>query len=133
MPETLKYCDSLTAAQATMSEIYSVFQDFVSNFNKYNCPLACHQKSYTVKINYLHKHSWPEMKIFPRQWRETSAVVAIAFRSLLVEERVEAYVYDLENLMTSIGGNLGLFLGFSCFSTFAALLKIMFDKFHKGQ
>jgi hypothetical protein len=52
--------------------------------------------------------------------------VAVSYRSLLVEERVETIVYDLESLMTSIGGNLGLFLGFSCFSTFLKILKFIF-------
>ena len=44
--------------------------------------------------------------------RSTSAMannmtaLTLAYSSLLVEERVETYVYDFENLMTSIGGNL---------------------------
>ena len=32
--------------------------------------------------------------------------LTLAYSSLLVEERVETFVYDFENLMTSIGGNL---------------------------
>jgi hypothetical protein len=55
--------------------------------------------------------------------------VAVSYRSLLVEERVETIVYDLESLMTSIGGNLGLFLGFSCFSTSLEILKFIFKTF----
>jgi hypothetical protein len=33
-----------------------------------------------------------------------------------VEETVVTLVYDMENFLTALGGNLGLFLGFSCFS-----------------
>jgi hypothetical protein len=47
---------------------------------------------------------------------------------LLIEESFETFVYDLENLMTSLGGNLGLFLGFSCFSTAVVILKWIFRK-----
>jgi hypothetical protein len=36
----------------------------------------------------------------------TTTGLTLAYRSLLVEERIETFVYDLENLMTSIGGNL---------------------------
>jgi hypothetical protein len=36
----------------------------------------------------------------------TMTGLTLAYRSLLVEERIETFVYDLENLMTSIGGNL---------------------------
>jgi hypothetical protein len=32
--------------------------------------------------------------------------LTFAYSSLLVEERVETFVYDVESLMTSIGGNL---------------------------
>ena len=129
VPENFQYCDSLTAAQNTMFEFYSAFGAFVSNFSKYNCPLPCRQLSYTYNIKYFHKHSWPDMKGSPRELMETGGIVALAYSSLLVEERYEAYVYDLENLMTSIGGNLGLFLGFSCFSTFVTLLKFLFHKY----
>ena len=54
--------------------------------------------------------------------------LTIAYSSLLIEERVETYVYDMENLLTSIGGNLGLFLGFSCFSSILVLLEFIFKK-----
>jgi hypothetical protein len=35
-----------------------------------------------------------------------SMALTFAYSSLLVEERVETFVYDVESLMTSIGGNL---------------------------
>ena len=35
-----------------------------------------------------------------------TTTLTLAYSSLLVEERVETFVYDFENLMTSIGGNL---------------------------
>ncbi len=41
----------------------------------------------------------------------------------MVEERVEALVYDEVNFIAAAGGNLGLFLGFSCFSVLIALMK----------
>jgi len=43
--------------------------------------------------------------------------------SFMVEERVEALVYDEVNFIAAAGGNLGLFLGFSCFSVLIALMK----------
>ena len=85
-------------------------------------------KSYNYNIKYLHRHSWIDFENTPIETLEKAGAVSLAYNSLLVEERIEAYVYDLENLMTSIGGNLGLFLGFSCFSTFVALLKFFCNK-----
>ena len=125
----IAFCDSLTDAQATLRQIYNVVQEFFSNFSKNNCPLPCTHKSYNYNLKYLHRHSWIDFENTPKETLEKARAVSLAYNSLLVEERIEAYVYDLENLMTSIGGNLGLFLGFSCFSTFVALLQFFFNKF----
>ena len=129
VPETFPYCDSLAAAQATMKQNYIVILDFVSHFSKNHCPLPCTRKSYNYNIRYLHRHSWIDFENSSKEFMETAGAVSLSYSSLLIEERVEAYVYDWENLMTSIGGNLGLFLGFSCFSTFVAVLKLCFAKF----
>jgi hypothetical protein len=34
--------------------------------------------------------------------------LSLVYSSLLIKESFESFVYDLENLMTSLGGNLGL-------------------------
>ncbi len=52
--------------------------------------------------------------------------VYLFYHSMLAEQKREAYIYDLGNLMTSLGGNLGLFLGFSCFSTLMFFIKYLF-------
>ena len=129
VPDNFTYCDSLYTAQYTQSNISNSITDFLSNFSKYNCPLPCSHKSYTYNLKYFHKNSWIDVDNSTTALIETAGVVTLSFSSLLVEERKEAYMYDLENLMTSIGGNLGLFLGFSCFSTFVALLQFFFNKF----
>jgi hypothetical protein len=43
----------------------------------------------------------------------------------LVEEKMETLVYDEANFLTATGGNLGLFLGFSCFSLLAGILETL--------
>jgi hypothetical protein len=42
-----------------------------------------------------------------------------------VEEKMETLVYDEANFLTATGGNLGLFLGFSCFSLLAGILETL--------
>ena len=129
VPQNFTYCDTLKSAQATFSNISNSNGEFLSNLTKYGCSLPCNQKSYTYNLKYFHKHSSIDFDNTTAAVTETSGVFALSFGSLLVEERKEAYVYDVENLITSIGGNLGLFLGFSCFSTFVALLKLVYKKF----
>ena len=50
------------------------------------------------------------------------------FESFAIEEQVESLVYDEANFWAAVGGNLGLFLGFSCLSLLFDLIKL-FDKF----
>ena len=127
--ENVKYCDSLNMAKTALSQIFSSLTDFFSNFSQYKCPLPCLHRSYNFNIKYFHTHSWIGLENYTTEIIEKTGLVSLTYSSLLIEDRVEAYVYDLENFMTSIGGNLGLFLGFSCFSTFVALLEFFFKKF----
>jgi hypothetical protein len=46
---------------------------------------------------------------------------------LNIEEKTEALVYDFGTFLAAIGGNLGLFLGFSCLSLLLILIS-MFEK-----
>ena len=46
-----------------------------------------------------------------------------------VEEKIETLEYDLANLLVSAGGNLGLFLGFSCFSVMLSVINWLNAKF----
>jgi hypothetical protein len=44
---------------------------------------------------------------------------------LAIEERVESLVYDVPTLLVATGGNLGLFLGFSCLSVGLGMIKLL--------
>jgi len=41
---------------------------------------------------------------------------------MTVEAKKESYVYDGVNFLTAAGGNLGLFMGFSCLSIIFSLI-----------
>ena len=44
----------------------------------------------------------------------------------LIEDQVETLIYDFGGFVAAAGGNLGLFLGFSCLSvTFAAVDRLV--------
>jgi hypothetical protein len=44
------------------------------------------------------------------------------------EERMETLTYDLGNFLVAAGGNLGLFLGFSCFSLMLTFIEYLNHK-----
>jgi hypothetical protein len=122
----INYCNELSSAQNTFVQVSNTFADVFSNLSKYSCPVPCSQKGFNYNIKYFHKNSWIESDNSTKS--QNSAGVAVSYSSLLVEERSETIIYDLECLLTSLGGNLGLFLGFSCFSTLVGCLKFTFDK-----
>jgi len=116
-------CNSILTAGITYRTMMSIFAEFSRNLALNNCPMPCPQRSYNIKLRYLHQNAWidPEFSIVLKDL----ALLAISYSSLLTEERIETIVYDLENLVTSVGGNLGLFLGFSCFSTLLTLIQFI--------
>jgi hypothetical protein len=54
--------------------------------------------------------------------------VDLFYESGLTEIKSESFLVDFGVLVSSVGGNLGLFLGFSCYTTFAMILDYLFKK-----
>ena len=122
----IEYCSDSVSARQTFDHMVKTFDQVYSNLSKFNCPVPCRQKGFNYKIKYFHKNSWIEPE--NSTMSKTFAGLYVSYSSLLVEERVETIVYDLECLLTSLGGNLGLFLGFSCFSTLVSGLNFIYKK-----
>ena len=79
------------------------------------CIPPCNTTAYGKAIRYYHENydsQWPEKSSDANK----SFVLYYFFDSLLLEERIETVVFDLDDFFSSAGGNLGLFLGFSCLS-----------------
>jgi hypothetical protein len=51
--------------------------------------------------------------------------VGIYLDTFIVEEKVENYVYEMDSAVAAIGGSLGLFLGYSCYSVVTNLIEGM--------
>ena len=118
-------CDSIANAGKTFSTMQSI-TNFKSGQANLNCATPCTHTSFKVQVKYVHKNSYIDVNRSTDEPVNKTVAFDIHYNSLLVEERSEAYMYDLESLMTSVGGNLGLFLGFSCFSTLMFLIKYLF-------
>jgi len=50
------------------------------------------------------------------------AILYVYYATLDTEIRTETWMVDFISLLSNIGGNLGLFLGFSCLSTILSFL-----------
>ena len=80
-----------------------------------SCPIPCTQTTYHLTTATFHGNS-----VIDRAWVESFGEEALAFYmnfdSFKIERHVETLRYDLVDFLTQAGGNLGLFLGCSCFS-----------------
>ena len=113
-------CPNTTIA----GEVLWSYSAFMSGFTvkpwSYGCPIPCKLKSYKFTINSLHTNT----RVFPLYEPEDHKyfIFTYYFASLNVEERIESLEYDFGNLLVAAGGNLGLFLGFSCLTVLFAII-----------
>ncbi len=106
---SLPGCSDLDSGKKAAQVYSNAAYDYLENGIFNGCFMPCKQTSYFQTIKYYHQTSGPFMT-FPA---DTFSVV-IAYNSLEVKTKTEALVYDFVDLLAAAGGNLGLFLGFSC-------------------
>jgi hypothetical protein len=129
--ETTKQ-DCLTEDEAwnTYQALEDFIDDFYSDFNAYNCALPCKVISFSFDIDYRHSNSI--ITRYPNQSVEEGGFqLHYYYKSLKVEEKTETLIYDVGNFLAAAGGNLGLFLGFSCLSVLFELIKFAETYLHK--
>ena len=83
------------------------------------CPQPCYQRGQQFRMDYVHKNLYISHE---EANTSTTFYFGILWETLLVEEEVEALVYDGINFVAAAGGNLGLLLGFSCFGLLQKLI-----------
>lgn len=90
-------CQSYQSASQTYFQSRELLKQFYSNFPKH----------FGVSLQNFNKNTFVDVKnkTTPEVANVTTALT-LAYSSLLIEERVETFVYDIESVMTSIGGNL---------------------------
>ena len=89
------------------------------------CPTPCQQLSYTLNTRKYHTNTWIEYDNQPvEDFSKVGVVLGMAYESFIVEERIESLVYDLGTFLSAVGGNLGLFLGFSCLTVLLGIVKL---------
>ena len=130
---TLKPCqDNMSAANTAL---YFVHVAYYGDKDKWlsACPLPCKQISYNANIRYFHETSFLDpYNSYGEKFSASFIVLTISYETLLIEEHEESLVYDVTNFLAAAGGNLGLFLGFSCMSVFYGMIKIIKKiKLHK--
>ncbi len=115
--------------KAEAFEFVDTFTDFVNDIvdkpESIGCPLPCRQIHYKISLDYVHKYGW---EVFDDESKNSTEKkvdhfsLEYRYSTLFVEERIESYDYDVGSFLAAAGGNLGLFLGFSCLSVMFATI-----------
>ena len=117
-----KACSDVDSASNTQNQ----YMQIVYNQEKLNwifaCPVPCKQIGYAAHPTYFHRSSLLNLR---EDDFKSLVLLTIRYETLAIEENVESLVYDVANFLAAVGGNLGLFLGFSCLSVFLSLLNFL--------
>lgn len=90
------------------------------------CIRPCYEMGYEFKLRKLHLNSMvDETKTLDTSFWRSHFVFDTFFSSDLIEERTETLIYDTTSFWSAVGGNLGLFLGFSCLTVGISILKLI--------
>ena len=121
----LPKCTDKESAFFTFAEVIDKNVEVIQNTSK-----ICSISSYDSKESYFNEvpEDNPDLAASP-------FTIFIYYGKTTVEEKTEQYIYDPGALLTSIGGNMGLFLGFSCLSCLLSLISFckerVFRRFFK--
>ena len=118
---SLPRCETFEAAASAFSEMNNF--SMLVGISESKCRFSCATKRFAIDVKQMHINSLVEVDKKEPPTATSTTTIAIAYSTLVVEESIERLVYDFENLLTAVGGNLGLFLGFSCFSSSMFLIK----------
>lgn len=79
------------------------------------CSLPCSQATYKYGVNLQSTKTVANDPSFigDNESREYF-IIWIYYMSLYVEEKIEKYLYGFDTALVSLGGSMGLFLGWSC-------------------
>ena len=118
---TMPECSNRDDADRAYWEFNGLLTKFTPKLWKYGCPVPCQQIYYQLKLDYYHKNNTH----LPASMENISDEYILFYpywSYFPEEERIESLEYDLTSLLVSAGGNLGLFLGFSCLSVFFGII-----------
>ena len=81
------------------------------------CLVPCLQVEYSYTAVDFHKNTWIDTSnVNPPDFNDKYYSLYVSYGFMDIERHEEALIYDSGNFFAAVGGNLGLFLGFSCLS-----------------
>jgi hypothetical protein len=119
LPDFLPQCTTVSEADNAIVIASLIDKETI---RKKKCKLPCTRVKYARNFAEYPEKSLPESdKLFFSLW--------IYYSSLQVEAKIERYIYGFETAIVAVGGSMGLFLGWSCYSVIDTGLTFLERKF----
>ena len=116
---TLPMCNTTESAAKTFDLLAQYSFVFLQSTKESKCKAPCSQTSYKIGVDYLSQHSYMN-PAKPELSQSKFFHLDFFFKKIDIEEKTETLVYDFVSFLSAGGGNLGLFVGFSCLSVLYA-------------
>ena len=113
---SLRECGDLDSASNTYQHYFSLIYKLEKSNWMTECPVPCKQTVYEVNLQKYHKNNVGAEGNYSDALIAAGVMFSLKCSKFVIEQHVEALIYDTGNFLTQAGGNLGLFLGFSCLS-----------------
>jgi len=126
-------CQNVKAANETLAKWVDLIYMKGKNILLRQCPIPCEQTVFDVQISYYHKNTFFWAEEVKNEY-EKKQILYLGYETFDTEKHTETLIYNTGNFLTQVGGNLGLFLGFSFFSLILTTiecikkLKILFGR-----
>jgi hypothetical protein len=111
---TMIECSDDISAEFVYFNYSRFLTEFIMKPEKFGCPVPCKQTIFKINSEYVHNNNLKYPSDYP--FLDKSFLFRLQYSTLNVEEQIENLDYDLASLLVASGGNLGLFIGFSCLS-----------------
>ena len=129
----MRKCNSMEEASQASGIIVGMTRNGTENSEWFaTCPLPCKKTTYDLNVKDFHANSWTD------PFNKTGLInvssvtlLSLFYETLSTEEMVETLMYDVGSFLAAAGGNLGLFLGFSCLSMTVSFIQFCKNRFYR--
>ena len=95
------------------------------------CPIPCKQTIFEAKVSKFHKNYNSKKAVDLESTNKSFLYFSFGYETFNKKNHSKNLIYNTGNFLTQVGGNLGLFLGFSCFSVIVTIIECL-NKWKRG-
>ena len=119
----LEYCKTEDGAREIINLVYDFAQ---KTQNELLCGQLCNRTVYEFRLNMLSKRVLSKEL---NKYGDGYFIIWPFYSSLYVIERIETYVYDFDTTLSSVGGSMSIFLGWSMYSILMSVIEFAYEHF----